>query len=124
MPNFFCNLATSLTKRFMITKIIDEDLIQEAKSLIENAENIVIVTHVSPDGDAIGSSLALCNFLKTIGKEAYVVVPNDLPGFLKWMSGASDIIVHEKKRNMAEALIEKADLICALDFNVLPQRRN
>ena len=124
MPNFFCTLASSLTKRFMITKIIDEDLIQEAKSLIENAENIVITTHVSPDGDAIGSSLALCNFLKTIGKEAYVVVPNDMPGFLKWMSGASDIIVYEKKKNMADALIEKADLICALDFNVLKRIEN
>jgi phosphoesterase RecJ-like protein len=108
----------------MITKIIDEGLIQEAKSLIEDAENIVITTHVSPDGDAIGSSLALCNFLKTIGKEAYVVVPNDLPGFLKWMSGASDIIVYEKKKSMADALIEKADLICALDFNVLKRIEN
>ena len=38
MPNFFCNLATSLTKKFMITKIIDEDLIQQAKSMIEDAE--------------------------------------------------------------------------------------
>ena len=66
----------------MITKIIDENLIQEAKLMIEEAQNIVITTHVSPDGDAIGSSLALSIFLKTIGKNASVIVPNDLPGFL------------------------------------------
>lgn len=108
----------------MITKIIDEDLIQEAKSMIEDAENIVITTHVSPDGDAIGSSLALCDFLKSIEKNVTVIVPNDFPGFLKWMPGASDIIVYEKKKNLAESAIAQADLICALDFNVLKRIEN
>ncbi len=108
----------------MITKIIDEDLIQEAKSMIEDAGNIVITTHVSPDGDAIGSSLALSDFLKNIGKNVSIVVPNDFPGFLKWMPGSSDIIVYEKKRNTAESVIAKADLICALDFNTLKRIEN
>lgn len=103
----------------MISKIIDEDLIQEAKAYIEDAENIVITTHVSPDGDAIGSSLAFCIFLRTIGKIANVIVPNDFPGFLKWMPASSDIIVYEKKKTVADELIEQADLIFALDFNVL-----
>lgn len=108
----------------MITKIIDENLIQEAKLMIESAQNIVITTHVSPDGDAIGSSLALSIFLKTIGKNASVIVPNDLPGFLKWMPNASDIIVYEKKKNIADNLIADADLICALDFNTLKRIEN
>lgn len=108
----------------MITKIIDEDLIQEAKSFIEDAENIVITTHVSPDGDAIGSSLAFCIFLRIIGKNANVIVPNDFPGFLKWMPASSDIIVYEKKKNIADELIEQADLIFALDFNSLKRIDN
>ncbi len=108
----------------MITKIIDEDLIQEAKSFIEDADNIVITTHVSPDGDAIGSSLAFCIFLRTLGKNANVVVPNDFPGFLKWMPASSDIIVYEKKKSVADELIEQADLIFALDFNVLKRIEN
>ncbi len=47
----------------MITKIIQEELIQKAKKYIERGERFVIVTHVSPDGDALGSSLGLCHFL-------------------------------------------------------------
>lgn len=108
----------------MITKIIDEDLIQEAKSYIEEADNIVITTHVSPDGDAIGSSLAFCIFLRTIGKNANVIVPNDFPGFLKWMPASSDIIVYEKKKEIADKMIEQAELIFALDFNVLKRIEN
>lgn len=108
----------------MITKIIDEDLIQEAKSFIEDADNIVITTHVSPDGDAIGSSLAFCIFLRTLGKNANVIVPNDFPGFLKWMPASSDIVVYEKKKSVADELIAQADLIFALDFNVLKRIEN
>ena len=61
----------------MITKIIDEALIQAAKERILDAENVVITTHVSPDGDAIGSSLAICHFLRQLGKGAVVIVPID-----------------------------------------------
>ena len=61
----------------MITKIIQEELIQKAKKYVERGERFVIVTHVSPDGDALGSSLGLCHFLNAYGKDkVYVVVPN------------------------------------------------
>jgi phosphoesterase RecJ-like protein len=46
---------------------------------------VVIITHYNPDGDAIGSSLGLKHFLKTLGLEPIVIVPNDFPKFLKWM---------------------------------------
>ena len=43
----------------MITKIIAEELIQKAKKYVEKGDKFVIVTHVSPDGDALGASLGL-----------------------------------------------------------------
>lgn len=80
---------------------------------------IVIVTHYNPDGDAIGSSLGLKHFLKTIGVDAQVIVPNDFPKFLKWMPEAKKIIIAEYKKRKASELISQANLIFCLDFNTL-----
>ena len=81
----------------MITKIIPEEKIQKAKKYVEKGERFVIVSHVSPDGDAIGSSLGLYHFLNACEKERVsVIVPNDFPKFYKWMPGAKDIIIYEK----------------------------
>ncbi|MCQ2199604.1 MAG: DHH family phosphoesterase [Paludibacteraceae bacterium] len=103
----------------MISKIIDEELIQAAKENILDASKIVITTHVSPDGDAMGSSLALSQFLQGLGKAVAVIIPNDMPDFLKWLPGADDVVVYEKNKDMAEKLIAESDLIMALDFNEL-----
>lgn len=103
----------------MITKIIAEREIQKAKKYVGYAERIVIITHVSPDGDAIGSSLGLYHFLLELGKPANVIVPNDFPDFLKWMKGARDILIYEKNPQIAAETIENAELIFCLDFNTL-----
>ncbi len=103
----------------MITKIIDEALIQAAKKRILDSENVVITTHVSPDGDAIGSSLAICHFLRQLGKGAVVIVPNEMPGFLKWLPAADEILVYNDQTKISKELISNADLILALDFNTL-----
>ena len=42
---------------------------------IKSAESIVILTHENPDGDAIGSSLAMYNGLKQIGKKVDIIIP-------------------------------------------------
>ncbi|MDR1369389.1 MAG: bifunctional oligoribonuclease/PAP phosphatase NrnA [Dysgonamonadaceae bacterium] len=103
----------------MITKIIAEDSIQKAKKYIDHADRIVIVTHISPDGDAVGSSLGLYHFLLEMGKLVNVIVPNEFPDFLKWMKGAHDIINREKSPKIAIETIEAAELIFCLDFNIL-----
>ena len=102
----------------MITKIIQEEQIQKAKKYIERGERFVIVTHVSPDGDALGSSLGLCHFLNAYGKDKVsVVVPNDFPIFYKWMPGAKEVVIHERCPDLAAKLIREADVIFCLDFN-------
>lgn len=103
----------------MITKIIDEEKIQQAKKEILNHNNIVIVTHVSPDGDALGASLGLYQFLNILEKNVTVIVPNAYPDFLKWMSGSKDILVYQDKKAQADEAITRAELIFALDFNTL-----
>ena len=54
---------------------------------------IVIVSHVNPDGDALGSSLALHLFAKKVGIDSQVIIPNDYPNFLSWLPSINDIIV-------------------------------
>ncbi|MDR0413046.1 MAG: bifunctional oligoribonuclease/PAP phosphatase NrnA [Dysgonamonadaceae bacterium] len=105
----------------MLNKIISESNIQKAKKLIDKSDKIIIITHISPDGDAIGSSLALYHFLLQTGKSVNVVVPNNFPGFLKWLKGAKDIVVKEWKENLVRELLDAADLIFCLDFSI-PKR--
>lgn len=103
----------------MLTKIVDQAKIDKIGTYFEKAENIVIVSHVSPDGDAIGSSLGLYHFLTGQEKNVHVIVPNAFPDFLRWMSGAKDIIRYDKYAEFADQLIAQADVICCLDFNAL-----
>lgn len=84
---------------------------------IDKASKIVISTHVSPDGDAIGSSLGLWHYLKNSGKDVTIVVPNDFPQFLKWMPGVEDIVIFDKNEEEASKISEAADLFFCLDYN-------
>ena len=89
------------------------------KKLLDSPKKIVVVGHKNPDGDAIGSCLGLYFFLKLLGHETTVIMPNDFPGFLKWMPGCDAIVIHEKKVDRSKDIISKADVIFTLDFNSL-----
>lgn len=78
---------------------------------------IVIVTHVNPDGDAMGSSLALYLLANKLGLEAKVIVPNDYPKFLAWMPAIQDVLVFDKTPEEAVKIMSEAELFCYLDFN-------
>lgn len=103
----------------MLSRIISQANIDHAEKWFEKAEKIVIVSHVSPDGDAVGSSLGLYHFLNSQDKNVTVIVPNSFPAFLRWMPGAEDIVIYNKYKEFADKLIQEADLICCLDFNTL-----
>lgn len=103
----------------MLSKIILQANIDKVETYFERAEKIVIVTHISPDGDAIGSSLGLFHFLNSQGKTTHIIVPNAFPDFLRWMPGAKDIVRYDKYKEFADKLLNEADVICCLDFNAL-----
>ncbi len=96
-----------------------EQSILEITSHLSRANKIVIVPHKGPDGDAIGSSLGLYHFLKDKGHEVKVISPNDFPNFLKWLPGTEDIIIYEYNREISNSLIDEAEIIFTLDFNIL-----
>ena len=108
----------------MLTKVIAQAEVDHVEIWFERAEKIVIVSHVSPDGDAIGSSLGLYHFLPSQEKIVNVIVPNAFPEFLHWMPGAKEVIVYDKYKEYADKLINEADVLCCLDFNVLSRIDN
>ena len=86
-------------------------------TFIEPAQHVVLLTHQSPDGDAMGSSLAMYHYIKSLGKEAHVIVPNAFPEFLAWMPGADSVLPYDSQKAQADSYLEKADLVICTDFN-------
>ena len=84
---------------------------KDIKELLSVKSKILITTHVNPDGDAIGSSLALYNFLIKLGHEVSVVVPNDYPDYLKWMKSDDKILNFSEKSDEVETLIKDKQII-------------
>lgn len=91
--------------------------INQFKDIISQYRHVVVVSHVNPDGDAIGSSLAFSFFLRKFGIDTKIIIPNDFPSFLSWMPGAGDILIFDKNSEKGVEYLNDADLICYLDFN-------
>jgi phosphoesterase RecJ-like protein len=107
-----------LYKLFKIGAVTD--LVKYTKELskfFSTYDNILLVCHINPDGDAIGSQLALYHFLRSKGKNVSMLAPNYLQEFLKWMTGSELIQVFISNRKKARKTISEADLIVMLDFN-------
>jgi phosphoesterase RecJ-like protein len=101
------------------TSIVNAKQVKEVKSLLSKPKNIVIVTHWSPDGDAMGSSLGLYNYLIQKNHKVTVITPNDYPQFLFWMAGNNKVIDFSKKAAPAKKAVAAADIVFCLDFNSL-----
>src|SRR5690606_18155451 len=89
------------------------------QSILSEPKPIVIVSHKNPDGDAIGSSLALANYLRQKNHDVTVIMPNDFPEFLKWLPGSSSVLFYDKQQSVCDEKIEDAKVIFTLDFNAL-----
>jgi len=103
----------------MLTKIIAEDLIQRAKHILHHADVVAIISHQGPDGDALGSSLAMADFLTEQGKTVQVMYPDQFPDFLAWMPGAEKVLLYKQNSEACQSFLKEADTIICLDFNQL-----
>ena len=103
----------------MITPIIDEHVLERIRMAIDSAQRIAITCHKSPDGDALGSTLALCHVLRRMGKEATVVTPDMAPKSLEFVPGVRELVVFTKHEMRARNVLEQAQLIFCLDYNSL-----
>ena len=93
------------------------DQLAQMDQLISTAQSVLVVCHKSPDGDAIGSSLGMAEFLRQRGKDVTVVVPDQYPDFLHWLPNSEKIVRYDKHPGKCDMLFKIADLIVCLDFN-------
>jgi phosphoesterase RecJ-like protein len=118
--NIICNFATEKTDRIEM-----EDLnsfnIERLEDIIASSRRTAIVTHMKPDGDAIGSCTALYHYLRMCGEKSVKIVLNDnFPDYLSFLCKdicTADIIIYESRPDEAETAIRDSDLIFCLDFN-------
>ena len=103
----------------MQIQFIANESVSAARHLIESAQRIVTISHMSPDGDAVGSSLAARHLLRALPKQVTTVLPNHFPAFFGWMNGASDILIYENDNKAVQTAIVEADLVILLDLNSL-----
>ena len=96
-----------------------EEFYDKFDAILLTPKRFVLACHVNPDGDAIGSMLAMAEFLRLKGHETKMVCPNAFPDFLAWMPGASDILIFEREDEACKTAIEEAEAFIMLDFNNL-----
>ena len=103
----------------MLKNIFHPYCLDRLKALINDNNLFVLTCHAGPDGDALGSTLGMACYLRALGKEAMVIVPDAFPDFLAWMHGAQEAVRYDKYPEKAELLIAAADVIFAMDYNAL-----
>lgn len=80
-------------------------------SILRNARHVVLTTHRNPDGDALGSVLALAHTCDVLGIRADILLPTEAPDFLRWLPGSDSLAVYDAARD--------ADLLAAVDLAVV-----
>ena len=116
--NIICNFAVEKKEQQM--QDINLQNIQMLSSLLSEAGKTAVITHMKPDGDAMGSSLAMFHYLDSYGKDCSIVLPDRYPSNLSFLispRSASKIVICETQRKEAARVIEEADLLICLDFN-------
>ena len=93
------------------------DNTDQFKQIISDNQKFVIVTHLNPDGDALGSSLGLAAVIQALGKQAAVITPDNAPTFYSWMPGIRKSLTYDRQTEECDKLIDSADVIVYLDFN-------
>jgi phosphoesterase RecJ-like protein len=94
-----------------------EDLGSYLKLFLSVPRKIVILGHARPDGDALGSTVALATYYRKLGHDAQVIVPNDYAEFLKWLPNLDLVTDNQREGSKATALLDEAELVFCLDFN-------
>ncbi len=103
----------------MIENIFKSNDIERFVEIIGENDFFVLTCHAGPDGDALGSTLGMAHYLKALGKETAVIVPDAFPDFLAWLPESQEIVRFDKHPEKAKLMIATADVIVAMDYNSL-----
>ena len=103
---------------YLLSKSVEIDRLRH---LVSTCNTFVLVTHVHPDGDAIGAMQGFAAFLRALGRRVYTMVPNAYPDFLSFLdtSGENKILIYKYKQALCRQVFQNADAIICLDINAL-----
>jgi phosphoesterase RecJ-like protein len=99
-------------------------LISQFFPLLSQPKQIVITMHQKPDGDAMGSTLGLYHFLHNRGHQVTVISPTNWADFLEWLPGIESVINFEGYREKCLGILDKADILFCLDFNIFHRTKH
>ena len=89
------------------------------KAFLSQKRTVFITTHLRPDGDAIGSILALYHFLKYSGHNVIAVIPSEYPYYFEWFPGIKELLNYQNNKELVLQELAKSEIIFAVDFNQL-----
>ncbi len=101
----------------MQINLLQDTEVATLNELVAASQRIVICGHKSPDGDALGSCLGWAEYLRSLGKNPFICVPDAYPDFLKWLPCSERIVRYDKHPDVVSEAFDKADLVFCLDFN-------
>jgi len=104
--------------------MFDSSEIEAVGRLLANPQKIVVVCHKNPDGDTIGAALAMLHYLRKKGHDVTALVPNDFPGYYKWIPGAGEMVIFDRNIRAVRAALAAGQLLFCLDFNSLDRTGN
>ncbi|HMW26717.1 MAG TPA: DHH family phosphoesterase, partial [Ferruginibacter sp.] len=87
------------------------------KELLHFPQNVAIFSHRNPDGDAIGSSLAMLHYLEQYGHTVHVLFPSEYPEEFEFLPGAEDILIWDIHTEECKQLLKRKNVFIFLDFN-------
>lgn len=94
--------------------------IDELRDMLATPQRVVILSHTNPDGDAIGSSLALAEILRKEGHTVTSILPNRYPYYLEFMPAINSVVIFKNDRQEeAKEALKRADIIMCLDFHTM-----
>jgi phosphoesterase RecJ-like protein len=85
--------------------------IQALERLLSQSKRIAIIPHRSPDGDAMGSTLAMYHFLTKLNHKPIVIAPNEFPEFLDWIPGSETVMIYEKDKQNTTQILNEAEIL-------------
>lgn len=91
--------------------------IEKIREIIRKKEPVVLISHLNPDGDGVGSALALALFLRKNNVPVNVIIPNKVPEFLSWLPGFEMVSIFQEKKRQCRKLLKEAITVILVDFN-------
>ena len=101
--------------------MLTQDEAQKLMQIISENNTFLITTHHNPDGDALGSEIAMSEYLKSLGKDVYIVNNLETPDNYQFLDVNKEILIYEKHKHLQ--LVTAADVFFILDISDWPRLR-